>query len=212
MIAEAYKYGLGLVQGALTGLRLSNTNALVNANAHGFYWEAARQGNTWGLVTAVAGVTVAAANVYSAANAQPLVGIANPSSSGYNCVILLGRTCWASGTAAASGLVWAACPANNLVTAVGGNGAVNSLTQAAGGSRARTFINAAMTGITGNAVVAYAGGPTTGALAANANQSFFDPVDGLICIPPGSAGGLFAAAAGTSPIIAASMFWEEVPV
>lgn len=212
MLVRLMKYAAQLSQIGMAELRGDKTQSLVTTDGHGRYQEAVLQGDVWSLSTAAAGVTIAAANVFSAAAAQPLVGIANPPGSGFNGVILLGKSTWNSGTPAAGGLVWATCPANNLITAAGGNGAVNAATQASGGSRMRTFINAALTGVAGAQIFSYAGGPSTGALAANSNQHFSDELAGLLVVPPGSMGGLFAAAAGTSPIVNATMFWEEVPV
>jgi len=212
MLADLYKYSTGLVQGALATMRGDKTGALVVSAGHAPYQEAAIQGGLWSLSTAAAGVTVAAANVVAAANLQPLVGIANPAGSGYNLCIIRGVHVWNSGTAGAGGLVWTTCPANTLVTAAGGNGAISCLTQQLGGSRARTYVNSAMTGITGGVLFSYAGGPSAGAIAANSNQMYIDYVDGVIIVPPGAACGLAAAAAGTSPIVNATMFWEEVPI
>lgn len=212
MLLKLMKFAAQLSQIGMAEVRGDKSQALVTTDGHGRYQEAALQGNLFSLSTAAAGVTIAAANVFSSAAAQPLVGIANPPASGFNGVILLGTHTWNSGTPAAGGLVWATCPANNLVTAPGGNGAIGGGSQAAGGSVMRTFVNAAMTGITGAQIYAFAGGPSVGALAANSNQHFVSELAGILVVPPGSIGGLFAAAAGTSPIVNASMFWEEVAV
>lgn len=212
MWAELRKLGANLVAGAYDVLRGDNTSALVVTQGHSAFAEAVRQGNVYQLSTAAAGVTIAAANVHGASNAQPLVGVFNPTGSGMNVVIHKGVHSWASGTAAAQGLVWGVAPAPCGITAASGTTPTNCLTGQTGGSVCRGYVNGAMTGITGSAIAGFAGGPTTGALAANANATFFDYVDGCIWIPPGAAGGLFAAAAGTSPIVAATMVWEEVPI
>jgi hypothetical protein len=212
MLAELLTRIAGLTSTGIQALRGDKTGALIIADGHARYQEAVIQGNCYTLATAAAGVTIAAANVFSAANAQPLVGVFNPQGSGVNAVMTLARHVWNSGTPAAGGLVWATASAPAGVTAANNTNPTNMLTQRAAGSKVQGYVNSALTAITGNAIVWYSGGPTTGALAANANQAFFDEVAGLVIVPPGAAGGLFAAAAGTNPIVNACIFWEEVPV
>ncbi len=213
MLAEFKKYAAGLVEVASSAaVRGDATQALVTTSAHGTYAEAVRQGRVWTIATAAAGVTIAAANVVAAANAQPLVGIYNPQGSNLNAIIHRGRSCWASGTAAAGGLVWGVVASISSATLTGAGGVteINALTFAAGGSGMKTYSNTAMTGVTGMVIARFAGGPTTGALAANGNMTFDDWVDGELICGPGQVCGLFAAAAGTSPIVAASMSFEVV--
>lgn len=212
MLAEMYVKAAGLVQGALVTLRGDLTGALVVAQGHAAYAEAVRQGRVWHMATAAAGVTIAAANVVGAANAQPLVGIYNPPGSGLNAIIHHAKHVWNSGTPAAGGLVWGVVPLiqTGTLTGVGGVTEVNALTFASGGSGMKTYSNTAMTGVVGMVIARNAGGPTVGALAANANQTFDDWVDGALICGPGQACGLFAAAAGTAPIINASMSFEIV--
>lgn len=212
MWAELQKLGANLVSGAYAVLRGDNTGALVVTGGHAKFYEAVRQGNVYQLSTATGGVTIDANNVFSAAATTPLVAVFNPPNSGMNVVILRGVHVWASGTAGAQGLVWAVAPAPCGITAASGTSPTSTLTGQTGGSVCRGYVDAAMTGITGNAIMSFAGGPTTGALAANANHTFVDEVAGAIWVPPGASGGLYAAAAGTSPIVAATMYWEEVPV
>jgi hypothetical protein len=173
------------------------------------YQEAVRQGNVYTLSTAAAGVTIAAANVYSAANPQPLVGIYNTSST-YNAVIWRSVMTWASGTAGAQGLVWAvvAPPSTGLTAAGVTTAALNNKTFLAT-SQMKQYVNSALTGAT-TSLFRFIGGPTTGALAANSNQTYYEETAGDIIVPPGGCLGLFAAAAGTSPIVAASFTYEEV--
>ena len=116
MLAELVTRLSGLVQGQIQGLRGDKTAALVITDGHARYQEAVIQGNVYSLATAAAGVTIAAANVFSAANAQPLVGIFNPANSGVNAVVLRGRHTWNSGTTGASGLVWATAPSPAGIT------------------------------------------------------------------------------------------------
>lgn len=212
MLAELLIRTAGLAQGAANALRGDKTGALATTDAHSRFQEAVIQGNVYSLSTAAAGVTIAAANVFSASNAQPLVGIFNPANSGVNAVMLLCRSIWNSGTSGASGLVWAVAPSPAGVTAANNTNPTNMLTGRASGSKVQGYVNSALTAITGNAIVMFSGGPSVGALTANSNQGYFDPIDGLVVIAPGCAGGIFAASAGTSPIVAASIAWEEVTV
>lgn len=193
--------------------RQGRDSELVTSDAHGRYYESTLRGGIWNLATAVAGVTVAAANVFSAAAGQPLVGIYNPVGSGKNCVVLRGRTHWLSGTPGVSGAVWGFVPANAGVTAQGGAGAINGGTLQVGGSIAKTFVNAALTGAPAGQLLRYLGGPFAGAIAATSVGMITDEeTAGDIIVPPGAALGIFVGAAGTSPIVAASMSWEEVAV
>ncbi len=213
MLAEGKKYAAGLVETASSvSLRTDAVQALVTTPGHAAYAEAVRQGRAWTMATAAAGVTVAAANVVAAANAQPLVGIYNPQGSNLNVIIHRGRSTWNSGTAGAGGLVWGvvASISASTLTGAGGVTEINALTFVAGGSGVRTYSNTAMTGVTGMVIARFAGGPAVGALAANGSHTYDDWVDGELICGPGQVCGLFAGAAGTSPIISASMSFEVV--
>lgn len=212
MLADLYKYTSGLVQGALATMRGDWTGALVVTDAHGHFAEAVRQGRVWHLSTAAAGVTIAAANVFSSANAQPLVGIYNPPGSGINAVIHRARHTWNSGTPGAGGLVWGVAPLIQTATLTGAGGVteINALTFASGTSGVKTYSNTAMTGVAGMVLARFAGGPTVGAIAANASLTYDDPVDGELICAPGQVCGLFAAAAGTSPVVSATISFEIV--
>lgn len=196
--------------GAQAPGRSCPSGELAVSEAHAIYQEATLQGKVFSLATAIAGVTVAAANIASASPLQPLVGLFNPLSSGYNLVIWDGRANWASGTPGAGGLVWVIGTA--VVTAVGGNGALNNASFVLGSSIAKTFVNSAMTGSGTGSILRVFGGPTAGALIGGTTCTTVDEVRGSICIPPGSFCGLCPSTAGTSPIISASMSWEEVNI
>jgi hypothetical protein len=211
MLAELVQ-GLRALGASVPGaLRGDKTSALCVTDVHARFQEAVLQGNVYSLATLVAGVTVGAANVFSAAAAQPLVGIYNPPTSGRNAVIWYGSALWNSGTPGTGGLVWGTSPVPPLASLASANAPINSLTLSAG-SAMRGFVNSALTGITGNQLHRYAGGPAAFALAAGAPAYYVDMVDGAIIVPPGAACGLYAGAVGTSPIINASMFWEEIVI
>lgn len=212
MLAELQVVLSGLTTASYKFLRGEKSGALIVAHGHGRYQEPAVQGGLWTLSTAAAGVTIGATNVFSSAAGTPIVGIVNPAGSGKNCVITRAVVICASGTAAAGGWVWGyitpslAAP----ISALGGNGAVNNGTLVTGGSIAKTFVNSALTGAPAGSLLRYLGGPTTGAAAANQNLTTQEETSGDIICPPGGMIGIFAAAAGTSPIVNASMTWEEV--
>lgn len=196
--------------GVVLTARLTRDASLGFQQTHGALQEAAFRGNLYSLATAAAGVTCTATQVVSVTLGSPIVGLYNPTGSGKNAVILYSEACWASGTAGASGLSFGTVPSAG-VSAAGGNAAINMLTQVAGGSACRTFVAAAWTGQTvAPGIARHLGGPTTGALAANSMSFYPFFYEGSLIIPPGCAGGLFVNLAGTSPIIAASLLWEEI--
>jgi hypothetical protein len=198
--------------GTLNNVRLGKTGEMVVGHAHGRYYESAVRGNLWTLSTAAAGVTVAAANVFSASAGSPIVWVFNPVTSGKNMVITRANLLVASGTLGAGGFVWGFIAPNAGVTAAGGNGAINNQSFLTGGSIAKTFTGSALTGAGAGSLLRFVGGPTTGAAAANQNLTIQEDTQGDLICPPGGVIGIFAAAAGTSPIVMASMTWEEVPI
>ncbi len=196
---------------AILTARLSRDGSAVVQFGHGAMQEAAFRGNLFSLATAAAGVTCTATQVVSTTLSSPIVGIYNPAGSGKNCVILYAEACWASGTAGAGGLCFGTIPSPAGVSAAGGSGSINMLSQVVGGSTAKTFTGAALTGQTvAPGIARVLGGPTTGALAANSMSYYPVYLDGAIIVPPGGVGGLFTALVGSSPIILASMVWEEI--
>jgi hypothetical protein len=212
MLSEGRVGPISATDGSINPVRLTKTGEIAFSQAHGAYQEAVLRGGVWCLSSAAAGITVAAAHVIGAAAGSPLVGMFNPINSGVNLVMLRANSSWNSGTTGAGGLVWGCIAANAGVTATGANGAINMLTLASGGSLAKTFTNSALTGAGASVLLRFLGGPTVGALAANANQTVNEVTDGDIICPPGGVIGLFAATAGTSPIVGCSVTWEEVKI
>lgn len=175
--------------------------------------EAAHRSHLYGLCTAAAGVTIGATNVYSSVGpATPILGIFNPLGSGKKVIISSVDATWNSGTAGAGGLVIAVLAAATI-SAASGTTTVNQTTGLSGassGSVVSSYVNAAITGQSGACTLAQLlGGPSVGAISANSPMSFCADVDGTIIILPGNFAGVFAAAVGTSPIVTASMLWEE---
>lgn len=173
-----------------------------------YFEEAVREGRMFALATAIAGVTIAAGNVIAASNTKPLVGLYNPTAD-RDIVIWRADHVWNSGTTGAGGLVWGGVPlATGLLTVQGSlTAAVNLKTQQTN-SVMQQFVNAALTGLTAT-LIRLAGGPSVGAIAASSALSFVDDVKGCLIIPPGAVMGLFAGVAGTSPIVSASIVYEE---
>ena len=202
-----------VTDGNPTSFRQDHSGAMVSQGLPE-HIELTYRGSTWTLATAAAGVTVGATQVFSSTGpVQPIVGIANPVGSGFNLVLLGLKLVWASGTAAANGCVLAGLNLSGY-TGVGSAGAVNCKTLVTGGSKALTFAGStAMTGQTvAHSLLDFIGGPTTGALAANAAVQSYIDYKGVFFCPPGGSLILGAAAAGTSPILAASMQWSELPI
>lgn len=200
-----------LSDGNVSTFRQSKDGCMVVQEGHAAMQEAALRGNVWTLATAPAGVTCTATQLISSTGpAAPMLAVYNPSGSGKNLVLLYAETVWSSGTAGASGAVLGILPSAG-VTAAGGNGAINNLTGIAGGSTAYTFLTSALTGQTvAHSLRRYLGGPTTGVLAASSGGYYFCNLQGSVIVPPGASAGIFTAVVGTSPIIAASLCWEEI--
>ena len=201
-----------LSDGLVSTVRISHDGSHVSQDSHGRFQEAVYRGNVWSLATAAAGVTITASQGVAYTLGVPMLAMYNPAGSGKYAVLLAAKTVWASGTAAAQGIVIGVVPSAG-VSAAGGNAAVNLLTGVSGGSTMKTFQTASMTGQTvAPTIVDFIGGPTTGALAAAGSAVYAWDYSGLVFCPPGAILGLYAAAAGTNPIVAGSMFWEEIPV
>lgn len=212
MLIEGEGGARAISNGVAGAITLNNDSCQRVIHGHAEFQDAVINGRVYTMSTAVGGVTIAAANVVGAANSQPLVGIYNPAGSGYNAVIWRATHTWASGTTGAQGLVWGvvASPSLGLTGAGVTTIAINNFTFATD-SIMKQFGNTALTGAT-SVLFSFVGGPVTGLIAANANLSFIEYTNGAIICKPGGIVGLFAAAAGTSPIVAASIIYEQVPV
>lgn len=179
-------------------------------DAHGRYNDPATRQAIYSLTTAVAGVTVAAGHIIGAGT--PLVGIYNPTGSGKMLSILRVTCSTNSGTMGAGGFAWGYmnAPTTTITTASGGT-ELNRSTFQAGGSGVRTYAAVAVTGFV-SVLARHIGAPTVGAVAANGNQTVYEETAGSILVPPGTALGVFAALAGTSPIVNAMMEFEVLPL
>lgn len=194
--------------------RFGRTGELVTTDGQGRYDELASRGQVFTFGTAAAGVTVAAANVIAAANSAPIVGLNNPTGNGYKVSII--RLTWmvSSGTMGAGGLVWGFAQQSKAQdTGTPDKSLVNTSTYQIGdafGLRSFSGVGA-WTGVT-SVILRPVGGATTGAAAANANLAGAEETAGELQIYPGQYLGLFAAAAGTSPIISAGLTIAVTPL
>lgn len=179
-------------------------------DAHARYADAALANRLYSISTAVAGVTVAAGHIIGAGT--PLVGIYNPN--GSNKTVLVNRVACSvnSGTPGAGGFCWGYMNApSTTITTASGASEVNQGTFQAGGSGVRTYVATAVTGFV-SVLLRHIGGPTAGAAAANGNLTVLEETGGSIAVPPGTALGVFAALAGTSPIVNVALEFEVVPL
>lgn len=198
-------------------LRNTRTGELTIANVHGPYHESASRQMIWTVRTATAGITVTALMVVSGASATaiPIIGLRNASGSARLLSLIDATIHISSGTLGANGFHWAMYggAAGAAISTGSQSAGVSHYLGTAGTTVGYAFAGAtALTGASGDMLaMRMAGGPTTGAAAANAPLTFYEYLDGKIVLGPGVFIGLFAGAAGTSPIVSASLTWEEVP-
>lgn len=201
--------------GTVHEVTLERTGAQRTADAHGRYFDSNSRGNVFCVATAIAGVTLAAANAspLAAGTGQPVVGLFNPTSSGKNAVVLAILVEHVSGTPAAGAWSWNVGAAPQPVTQAG-TAPTSLLTGKTTGSAMVGLVNQATTGSTAAAhVLAVPFGVFAGAIAATSVglMEQYEPA-GLLIVPPGAYAGLAVPGAGTSHVVAASLVWEEVPV
>lgn len=163
-----------------------------------------------------AAVTVASTHVtpLAAGTATPIVALWNPVGSGKNLVVTKMGGAAYSGTLGAGGLVWNYASWTTPTTAAAST-PVSGIMNGTAASVAKVYSNVVTTGsLVGIFYKQACNLGTTGALAANGQQEgrFSEPEDGQIIIPPGTWGAIAAAAAGTSPIVTATLSWLELPI
>lgn len=194
--------------------RSAREGETVTLELSGKYEEATERGLTFSITTALAGVTVAAGHVspIAANTGTPILGLINPANSGRYAVIIKAQAQWVSGTTGVGGLAWniacgTAITQATLVTPVANNGSASSV----------------MRGISGQAIT---GGPVgvllkpiqncgtfAGAIAATTvGINCAEEVEGSIVVAPGCYVAIAASAAGTSPIVQASLTYRESPL
>lgn len=175
--------------------------------AMGRYEAAVRTGNVWNLSTALAGVTMASGMKSPVAGASTVfIAIYNPLGSGVNLVLLQAVVWTVSGTPA--GPFAYNVKAASGCSAAGGDAAVNALTFVQGGSTAKTFTNAAMTGAAASLMLRGIGGPSAIATGVGVN-SVMEDLAGDIILQPDSHLIIAPTDAGTSHVAGASLTWLE---
>lgn len=190
-------------------VRQTRTSALVMQQASGKYAEAVLRGNTYYATVPAAGVALSVA-----INTTPSVTLWNPLGSGVNLRVLRVTVGYISGTMPAGSVVYTYNNNNTATNPSGGTAItpVNGLVGAGNASKAKCGFGQTVTGtpIMGETLFSsFAELATT----ANGFQPIVDDVDGRYIIQPSN--GLNIAAistAGSSPVITASFFWEEVTI
>jgi hypothetical protein len=195
-----------LAAGQSGPFRLGTQGELVAQAAHAKHYEAVRSGNCFTGGTAITGVAPGTAIGTTAAFA-----LYNPQGSGKNLVVLHTTLVYVSGTLGIGNVDYighlspsqvaftgtAITPRNCLVgnTGTGVGLAFTTATVPASGARLRGFCTL----------------PPILATSVIVPWSVADEVDGAICIAPGGGISLQATAgAGSSPLVAFTMTWEEV--
>ena len=196
-----------LQDGAQQPPRLGHAGEIVVDDAHGRFYEAVYRGNVYTASTAVAGVAPGTA---LATTAQCIM-LYNPTGNAKNFVLLRSALGYVSGTLGAGSMVYgtsaqivattgtAVTPKNCLL----GNAATPTatVTAAAGCTSAPTIVRPAFT------LGAFL------ATTAAVNPPLIDEIAGEFVLIPGNVFVMSGiAAAGTSPLVLASLTWEEVPV
>lgn len=192
--------------------RVGQDNAQIVSPGHGDYFEQSIRGALFSIQTPVAGVTIAAGMVGPpAAAAATFLSLYNPVGSGLDLEVLLAFLQHISGTPAAGAWQY------SVASAIGGNkitanqnvvptpGRANS-----GGSRALGYSNTALTG--GPAHVAGPMAPFglfAGAIAVGQPLQQLHEVKGSITVEPGNVLTLAPPGAGTTHIVAGTLWFAE---
>jgi hypothetical protein len=196
-----------LQDGAQQPPRLGHAGEIVVDDAHGRFYEAVYRGNVFSASTAVAGVAPGTA---LAASAQAII-LYNPAGNTKNYVLLRSAVGYVSGTLGAGSIVYGNAA---QIVATGGTAVVpkNSLVGNAAASTATVTAAGTCTAVPTILRPAFTLGAFLATTAA-VNPPLIDEIAGEFILTPGN---IFVmsgvAVAGTSPLILASLTWEEVPV
>ena len=197
-----------LADGTIADPRLGKSGETITQDAHGRYFEMGYRNKSFLASTAVGGVAPG-----TALSTTPPFALWNPPNSGVIASINKAQFGYVSGTLGGGSIVWAQYTAQVSAPTTG-----TVLTPVS-----------AMTGSnTSGSIKAYQGSTVAGtptivrpsiiigaflATTATISPPIFDEVAGELLIAPGSLLCLHGvAAAGTSPLILFSVYWEEVPV
>lgn len=207
MILEGRTGLIVTADGSANPLRQDKTGALVTTWGHGAYQEAVIRGNVYAAGTAVTGVAPGTSIGTTAAYT-----LFNPKNSGRNLVVLLASMGYISGTLGA-GTVFYVANVNPAAADVSGT-AIVPVNLLLGGARGVALPFTTATLPTTPTVVRPAWS-LTALLASTAVAPYVikDALDGEMVIAPGCALSLEGVtAAGSTPLVAFGMVWEEVPV
>jgi hypothetical protein len=205
--------------------RAGNMGETIISKLHGDFYEANYQGKLFstGTTAAVALTSTTATATGLTATATPILGIYNPSGSGYNAVILqtVLNTFLNNVTSVAPGAyVWAAAVGQGAVST--GLTPWNRKTLTQTGSVCKGFAGAtALTGLAGALTVMTAapfqvasGLLTTTVAAATPTPSVggLEVYNGSLIVPPGGVLALMNTISVTTHSFYGSLLWEEVPI
>ena len=219
MLAEG-KVGQRIAaDGAMLEHRFNRTGALITADGHARYMEAAMRGNLYSTGPATV-MTLAATHAIATlgATCTPIVGVWNPLSSNVALIIMKAKLALSTfgNSAAPSGCFFWATNINQAAISTGLN-PLNRKTLSQTGSQAKGFANTALTGMTTNLVVQGAAsfGGTMAAQGATATPMIagegVEEFDGSFIVPPGGVLALLSAATATITTASSMLLWEEVP-
>lgn len=196
-----------LSDGTTSVPRLEKSGALVVTELHGKYFESAIRGKIFHATLSSSGVALP-----QSGGATGALGLANPAGSGVNAALIKVVMTYVSGTIVL-GNVYHAVQANPIGAAITGTvltmipGLVGSGFQPACTARSSAVFPAAPTSLR-----IFGAKNVTGATNPLIGQPVVDDVDGQIVLAPGTAWTLYNGAADTSPVVAISVTWEELPI
>jgi len=205
MLAEGRTGLQSRTDGTVDGLRTDKTGAITIVSAHPLYSEASLRANMFVVSTAVTGIAPG-----TALSTTPPLTLLNPLNSGVDLVILKTSVGYISGTLGAGTIVYAYfTPQASLPT--GGTELTPVCTkigQIKGSGRA--FQGSTISGTPLILRPAYSMGAFL-ATTADPIRTCQDLVEGEIVVPPATVFVMQAvAAAGTTPLVAMSIVWEEM--
>lgn len=219
MLSEAVVGERPVASGATTGLRLDKQASLIVSQAHGQYFEAARNNRLFS--TFVKTVTIAAThNTPIAANtATPVLGIMNVSTD-TAAVLLRCSFGTVSGTPAGGQAVINVIPSAYPIITAAATGSIFShlpnATASPQGSKMRALNGVALAGWVATLTtieLTLIGQATAAAAAGNSGPNVTgEDLGGSIIVPPNCLCAVMAGTgAGTTWIVNASLTWEELP-
>lgn len=173
----------------------------------GKYYQAALAGYIFGAMTPDGGVAPGT----DLTSTTPPVSLYNPNGSGVNLVLLKARLAYVSGTLGAGEMVWVANTSLSAAATTGTDLTVVNHKLGQGAGVGKPFHTATIPAAGTITRVAFS---LDASLASTAGVNLLqeDDVDGAIIIQPGATISLVAdAAAGSTPRVAISLLWAEVP-